>query len=530
MCPENARLGRSPEEPGEGPPGGASHEAERRFRAAFEGAAHGMAVVSPEGRWLMANRAISGMVGYTDAELRRIDFQRITHPDDLDADLALVRRTLAGEIDRYELEKRYVHKSGRVVPVLLSVCLVRDDRGHPLYFVSQVIDLTRLREAEARLAQARRLELVGKFTGGVAHDFNNLLTVVLGNLDMLRERLAEDPHGRKQLEAAAHAAGRGAELTRSLLAFARRQPLEPRPADPNAVVARVGELLDRTLREDVRVQLEAGAGVGPICVDVGQLESALLNLAVNARDAMAETGGTLTIATREVEVGPADAARSDGDPGRYVVVEVQDTGCGMSAEVQDSAVEPFFTTKEPGRGSGLGLSTVFGFAAQSGGFLTLASREGQGTTVRLHFPRFEGEILALSAGAPLGARTAASGRGRRILVVEDEGDVRRVAKGFLASLGYEVFEAGSGPEALALVEQQPELDLLFSDIVMPGGMSGEELAAEVCRRRPAIRVLLTSGYNERAPRRSDGPKTLPKPYRLEELAARVEEELRRASP
>jgi PAS domain S-box-containing protein len=498
-------------------------EGEARFRAAFEGAAHGIALVSSEGRWLMVNRALCALLGYTEAEMLAADFQSLTHPDDLEADLALVRRTLAGEIDRYELEKRYLHKEGRVIPTLLTVSLVRDERGAPRYFVSQVIDLTRLRETESRLAEAQRLELVGQLTGGVAHDFNNLLTIVMANLDLLRLRVGDDPDKLEPIDAATHAAQRGAELTGSLLAFARRQPLAPSLVDPNLAIERLRPLIERTLPDDVGLRTDLGHAGGSMSVDPAQLESALLNLAVNARDAMAGAGGTLTVRTRDIEVATGGGHPPEVEPGRWVVIEVRDEGCGMSPETARSAVEPFFTTKGPGKGSGLGLSMVFGFVRQSGGHMTIESREGEGTCVRLYFPHLDRE--AAPPTSPEKPSEPSGDRRGTVLVAEDETDVRRTVSRFLASLGYRVLEASSAEDALEGLEAEPAVDLLFSDMVMPGRMDGAELAREARRRHPDIAVLLTSGY-ARSARRSGGLESrdewIPKPYRLPDLGARID--------
>ena len=380
---------------------------------------------------------------------------------------------------------------------------------------------TEKRQLEAQLQQAQRLESVGQLTGGIAHDFNNLLTVVLGNAELLAESL-ELP---EELEPIARnigdAAMRGAELTRRLLAFARRQPLEPEPTDVNRLIRDLEPLLRRSLGEACEIEVSRGAGLWPAMIDASQLESALMNLAINARDAM-PGGGRLTIETANVRIDDEYQQRHpDVSIGQYVLVAVSDTGRGISPEDIDKVFEPFFTTKETGRGTGLGLSMVYGFVKQSKGHVRIYSEVGEGTTVRLYLPR--------AAGDPTAGRDVESasdrGRGERILVVEDDPAVRTFAVAALEQLGYRVQAAAGGDEALMVLEKGGEFDLLFTDVVMPGGMGGRELAGAAVRLRPGLRVLYTSGYTENAVvhhgRLDPEVQLLSKPYRRDELARRV---------
>jgi PAS domain S-box-containing protein len=390
-------------------------------------------------------------------------------------------------------------------------------------------DLERAQEA---LRQAQKMEAVGQLTGGIAHDFNNLLTVVTGNLDMVRRIMDPqlDGRARRGLESALRGAERAASLTQRLLAFSRRQPLQPRPVQLGRLITGMSDLLTRALGETIELQSVTGAGLWDVEVDPNQLESAVLNLAVNARDAMPE-GGKLTIEISNVELDAAYTRReSEVAPGAYAMVAVTDTGTGMSRETLDRVFEPFFTTKEVGRGTGLGLSQVYGFIKQSGGHVKIYSEEGQGTTVRLYLPRLQSQ----GAEAEEEQAPEAPGEGRRdetILVVEDDDDVRLYTVESLRELGYRVLEAHDGPSALRLMErQEAPIDLLLTDVVMPA-MNGRELADLASQRQPKLRVLFTTGYARNAAfhagRLDPGVDLLPKPFTFAALGAKVRSALDR---
>jgi len=392
---------------------------------------------------------------------------------------------------------------------------VRD--GLAVYFQ----DIGERKRAEERLQTSQRLESIGQLTGGVAHDFNNLLTVVGGNAELLHDRLADDPQGTRLASMIVEAASRGASLTRSLLAFARKQPLEPRPTDAHALVSDLEPLLLRSVGESIELRIEPTATEWRTDVDPTQLESAVLNLTLNARDAMPQ-GGRLTIEVAGATLGADDPrAQVEAPEGDYVVLSVSDTGVGIDAAHRPRVFEPFFTTKGPGKGSGLGLAMVYGFTKQSGGFTTLYSEPGQGTTVRLYLPRHLGSSAA--AHRPQAALTVRGGD-EQILVVEDDDDVRAFAVEQLRALGYDVLEAPDARTALAHLERE-HVDLLFTDVVLPGGMSGKMLADAAAAADPALCVLFTSGYTENAivhqGRLDAGVSLLNKPYRRSELAGRV---------
>jgi signal transduction histidine kinase/CheY-like chemotaxis protein len=373
-----------------------------------------------------------------------------------------------------------------------------------------------------KLQQSQRMEAVGQLTGGVAHDFNNLLTVILGNAETLSDSLEKDPRLRVLADMTAKAALRGAELTGRLLAFARRQPLEPRSTDINKRLADMDSLLRRTLGEQVEIEIVGSAGLWPAMVDPGQLENAILNLCINARDAM-PGGGRLTIETGNVHLD-ADYAAQQGDiePGRYVMVAVSDTGTGMDAGTLDRAFEPFFTTKEVGKGSGLGLSMVYGFVKQSTGHVRIYSEYGHGTTVKLYLPRADREDDgAEHRRDDIGVETG----NEKILLVEDDDMVREHVAGQLAALGYRVVAAQDGSAAIEALKRHDDFDLLFTDVVMPGGMSGRQLAEQAQVLRPGLPVLFTSGYTENAivhhGRLDADVHLLQKPYRRHDLAAKI---------
>ena len=388
------------------------------------------------------------------------------------------------------------------------------DRLHFLQSLANILSAAIQRSrSEEQLAHAQRLDALGQLTGGIAHDFNNLLTVISGNLQLLEAESTPDPATRETIESAARAVERGAALTRKLLAFSRRQHLLPRAIHPAQLLFDLDDMLKRTLGERIAVTIECLRDVAAVYADPGELEAALINLALNARDAMPR-GGQLSITARMRHIAADDdAVRLP--PGDYVAFTVSDTGMGMSPEVLARALEPFFTTKEAGKGSGLGLSMVYGFVEQSGGHLQIHSQLGYGTRIELCLPCAPAVGGAMEATAAPAAR-----RGHEtVLVVEDEAEVRRIAVAFLHSLGYATREAADAAGALALLDTQPDIDLLFSDVVLGDGMTGFELAAKARGRRPGLPVLFTSGYEYASMGATAGTfELLRKPYRREQLA------------
>jgi len=382
--------------------------------------------------------------------------------------------------------------------------------------------VTEQKRVEEQLRQSQRLEAVGRLTGGIAHDFNNLLTVILGNAETLIESLADRQDARRLAEMSAMAAERGAELTGRLLAFARKQPLEPKLTNVNTLVSGMDGLLRRTLSETIDIHQALAADLWVTDIDPGQLEVALLNLAINARDAMPE-GGHLTIETANTIIEDSYVGDTDTvSPGPYVLISVSDTGFGMTPDVLKRAFEPFFTTKDVGKGSGLGLSLVYGFVKQSNGHIKIYSETDVGTAVKMYFPRSHGKDH-IKVGVADG--TAITGGSEHILVVEDDPMVRNYLVDQLQALSYRVSSAAAGLEALEILRRQNDIDVLFTDVVMPGGMNGRELATAAAALRPEMKILFTSGYSENAithhGRLDHGVHLLSKPYRRQDLAAKL---------
>jgi len=439
------------------------------------------------------------------------------HPDDRERVVAGIHAVIEGRGEKWADEYRFIRADGSCAHVIDRGSVIRDGEGRAVRMVGSMIDVTAQRELEAQLRQSQRLEAVGQLTGGVAHDFNNLLTVILSNAELLETRLAGDEHLHMLAEMTRLAAERGAELTNRLLSFSRRQALYPKPVDVRALARGMDQLLRRALGEQVEIRMIADEGVWDAQIDALQLESAILNLCINARDAM-PGGGLLTIEVANVEDGAGPA------PGDFVIVSVTDTGTGMDEATRARVFEPFFTTKEVGKGSGLGLSMVYGFVTQSKGRIVIDSALGAGTSVKLYLPRAR-EARREEAGSVTGA--AATGR-ERILLVEDDDLLRAQVGGELQNLGYRVVSARSGAEALQMLREGESFDLLFTDVVM-AGMSGSQLAALAHTIAPGMPVLYTSGHPETMMNDegylAPGVTLLRKPYRRRELAAKLREVL-----
>jgi len=413
--------------------------------------------------------------------------------------------------------------------ILVTLTAIRRTRHAQLALDQAQQEAAKREQVEKQYQQAQKLEAVGQLTGGIAHDFNNLLTVISGNLDLLERHISSDS-GKKMLSAMQRAAGRGARLTQSLLAFSRKQPLRPEIVNPNRLINEFGDLLRRATGETAEVQFLLSPTLDPCRIDPAQFQSAILNLVVNARDAITKPGGKITIQTANIVF---DRQRLPPLPeiefGHYIMVGVVDNGIGMSPEILEHVFEPFFTTKEVGKGSGLGLAQLYGFVKQSGGYVHISSDVGVGTCVSLYLPR-SSDRSTIEEASPSRFDVENRRRAARILMVEDDSDVRAVVAAELRDLGYQVLIAEDGPAALDLLQSATEIDLLFSDIVIPKGIRGDELARRARRLRPGIRIILTSGYSpadleERRSIREFG--MLAKPYRTEDLARAIEEHLSR---
>jgi signal transduction histidine kinase len=391
-----------------------------------------------------------------------------------------------------------------------------------------IVDVTERNAAEAQLRQSQKMEAIGQLTGGIAHDFNNLLTIILGNLEMIAEECAGNAHIRDMVADALSSVNRGASLTQRLLAYARQQPLEPRLVDIQHLVTDMAGLFGRSLGEHIRIHHYLAPDVWQTSVDPSQLESAMLNLAVNARDAMPH-GGRLTIEAQNTVLDPEyAAANAEVIPGDYVQIAVSDTGTGIPKHILEHILEPFFTTKPVGKGTGLGLSMVYGFIKQSGGHLKIYSEPGVGTTVKLYLPRAVGSRHS-TEGLQMAGVLPRAQQAEVILLVEDDPTIRKLVEKLLAVLGYTVLVAEDGPAALSAMSQAERLDLLFTDVVLPAGMSGVALAAEAQLRHPRLKVLYMSGYTRNALVNAhvhdENAHLLSKPFRKEELARAVHKAL-----
>jgi PAS domain S-box-containing protein len=499
----------------------ALRQSENRFRRIFEGSPFGMTLSEGEDRRILqANPAFCQMLGYTPDELIGRNLYELTHPDERRMDRAFPDLAAADSSWRMR-EKRYVTKQGAVVWARIRVAVFDPLGGGGPQLLAVVEDITRQREADEALRQAQRMEAVGQLSGGLAHDFNNLLGVIIGNIECLLDTLKDDPERADLAQEVLDSALGGAELTRRLLAFGRRQALSPQRVDLSAQVARHVTLLRRTLGTAIQVETVFAGDLWPTRADPSQLGDALINLAINARDAMPR-GGVLTIETHNDRVGAEDATREpEMAPGDYVVLAVSDTGVGMPPEVCARAIEPFFTTKGPGVGSGLGLSMIYGFVRQSGGHLKINSEVGIGTTVRIFLPRATSEDDTAMREAP---RSSLPTGHETILMVDDSPEMRQVAERHLRFLGYSVVTAEHGPAALALLRAGTPVDLLFTDIAMPEGLNGFQLAEAACQMRPGLKVVFTTGYAG-TPDPADAPdwqeRLIRKPYRRPELAEKI---------
>ncbi len=498
---------------------------EARLRAILDAAPEAIVTIDENGTVDSFSPAAEGIFGYrADEVIGHNVTMLMPEPDRSRHDGYLDHYITTGEkkVIGAGREMEAVRKNGSRVPVKLMVSEI--EVAGVRKFLGIMHDLTDDRKRQEELQRAQKMEAVGQLTGGLAHDFNNLLTVVIGNLELLEMR-TDDPNLHELLSEALEASNLGAALTSQLLSFSKSQSLAPEYVALNDLVKTMRPILERTLGEQINIQTRLADDLDATLADPGQIESTILNLAINARDAMPD-GGTLAVETRNIALDSDYAATQvDLMPGDYVCLSVTDTGAGMTPEVQARAFEPFFTTKAPGAGSGLGLSMVYGFAKQSGGHVAIYSEVGQGTTVNLFLPATKG-VSAVRKDAP--PKQVSATRNETILVVEDDANVRRLTVTRLKELRYRVIAASDGPKAIELLKQHPQIDLVLSDVVMPGGMTGFDVATKATALRPDLKILLTTGYAKRvdtpdAAAQETGYKILRKPYGLEELARTLRE-------
>ena len=505
-------------------------QSEQRFRLLVDSVVdYAIFMLDVDGYVSSWNAGAQRIKGYSADEIIGQHFSRFYTPEERENGVPQSVLQTAARTGKFEGEGWRVRKDGSRFWANVLLDAIIGPEGDVIGFAKVTRDLTEKRNIEAQLRQSQKMEAIGQLTGGIAHDFNNLLQVVIGSLEGLQRRagqLLQTPQGadlQRFIDNALRGADRAANLTRRLLAFSRRQALDAKPTNVGKLVAGMSDLLRRTLGEAIAIETVNAGELWSVLVDANQLESALLNLAVNARDAM-PAGGKLTIETANCQLDEAYTARYEGlEPGPYVMIAVSDSGMGMTREVIERAFEPFFTTKEVGHGTGLGLSQVYGFVKQSGGHVRAYSEVGEGTTIKLYLPR-------LASDAATEERTEhksvpARGVGETILVVEDDDNVRTATSDMLRELGYRVIAAADGASALHLVDARPEIRLLFTDVGLPGGMNGRQLADAARARRPELPVLFTTGYARNAivhhGRLDPGIHLLSKPFTYAELADKL---------
>ncbi|RDI55074.1 hybrid sensor histidine kinase/response regulator [Microvirga subterranea] len=505
----------------------ALQESEERFRRLVQGVTdYAIYMLDPTGQVTNWNMGAQHIKGYLADEIVGQHFSKFYTPEDRAAGLPQRALETARTAGKFEAEGWRLRKDGTRFWASVVIDPIYDDQKNLIGFAKITRDITEkknaqeaLAQAQAALFQSQKMEAVGQLTSGIAHDFNNLLTIIVNNLDLLT-RSAREPRDVRLIESAHRAAERGAKLTQQLLAFSRRQPLQPSLINPNALIREFEPVLRRACGETTQIRLSLAPDLKSAQIDGPQFEAALLNLVVNARDAMPE-GGELSITSKNVTLAEKDCSGRGLEPGAYVSVEVTDTGEGMLPETVARAFEPFYTTKEVGKGTGLGLSQVYGFVTQSGGHVQIDSEPGDGTTITMLLPAQdngeESENVAQSE------ETVRETRGT-VLIVEDEPEVLEIAQEIFDSLGYEVLSAIDAVSALDMLKSDTRIDILFSDVVMPRGMNGIELAKETHRLRPDVKILLASGYPASTlpfKELPEGAAFISKPYRWTELADKL---------
>jgi PAS domain S-box-containing protein len=513
----------------------AALETERRFRLLVQGVTdYAIFMLDPEGRVANWNTGAARIKGYTEADIVGQHFSRFYTPEDLDARVPWTALETARREGRFEAEGWRLRKDGTRFWASVIIDAIHDETGTLIGFAKITRDLTERREAQlqlqqsqAQLFQSQKMEAVGQLTGGLAHDFNNLLTGISGSLELLKMRIAQGRMGdlERYIISAQGATARAAALTHRLLAFARRQTLVPKPTNVNKLIAGMEDLIQRTVGPAIKLETVLGIGVWPTLCDPNQLESAILNLCINARDAMPD-GGQLTIETSNGWIDQPAGRQRDLQPGQYVVISVTDTGTGMAPDVLARVFDPFYTTKPLGQGTGLGLSMVYGFARQSDGQVRLYSELGQGTTARLYLPRHRGEAEREEEPARHEIMPQAEA-GETVLIVDDEPTVRMLVTDVLEDLGYAAIEAADSASGLKVLQSDVHIDLLITDVGLPGGMNGRQMADAAREKRPRLKVLFITGYAENAAIGNGhllpGMHVLAKPFAIERLAARIKD-------
>ena len=477
-------------------------ESEARFRSIYEQAAVGIEQVSLDNRLLMVNAALCRMLGYEESELLGKKISEITNPSDYASELKLFA-TQIGQNQSYEVEKRYLHRDGSLVWVLVTSSIVRNSAGEPQYRISVVQNLTERKRTEDQLKQSLKMDAIGRLAGGVAHDFNTLLNVILGYSELLLSELSEDDAHRERVTQIKNSCEAGAMLTRQLLAFSRKQGTNAEVLDLREIASKMTPILGRLLRDDVVLTVSCSTQPCPVNVDPGQIQQLIMNLISNAADAMPE-GGRINIDVKDFKVDETYLRQHPNlSAGTYAVMTISDTGVGMSAQTTAHIFEPFFTTKDVGKGTGLGLSTVYGIVKRSGGDISVYSEPGAGTVFKVLLP-FSVERQQQPSSSEVPQPQFRGGTGQTILLVEDSDALREMTSVILTRSGYSVLQAADGVAALEISESHPgTIHLVLTDVVMPR-MRGPALAAQIVKQRPGIAVVFMSGYTEEVIAQVDG--------------------------
>jgi PAS domain S-box-containing protein len=463
---------------------------EERWRAVFDNSAVGIALTNERGVFILTNRAYQEMVGYSGEELRSKTFLDLTYEDDRPANVKQARQLWEGKQRQFQYQKRYRRKDGKLIWVRTTVSVAPGTEMTAPFGVAVVEDITERRLLEEQIHRSQRMEAVGRLAGGVAHDFNNMLGVILGHCLTLEEQLPAGGAHWQSVRQIRSAATRSADLTRQLLAFSRQPMLVPKVLDLNAIIGELTSMLGSLIGEDIELVLRRGGKLGYVKADPGQIEQVVMNLVVNARDAMPH-GGRVVVETTNAELNGAPGNGVAATPGAYVMLSVSDNGCGIEAESLSHIFEPFYTTKAEGKGTGLGLATVYGIVKQSGGSIAVDSQPGQGTTFKVYLPQVEGRPETIVETCD---EASAGGGNETVLLAEDEPWLCEIVRLQLEDAGYTVLEAHNAAEAMDIARKNGNIDLLLTDVLMTGGTNGLQLANSLKCIRPDLKVLFMTGY------------------------------------
>jgi PAS domain S-box-containing protein len=504
-------------------------EGEARFQALFAQSLLGVAQVeTATGRWVRVNQRLCAMLGFEADELQKMTYQDVTYTDDVPKSVDAMRRLVAGEVKQLSIEKRYVRKDGNIVWGNLTMLPLWKEDQKPDFHLSVIEDSTARRQLEERLRQSQKLESVGYLAGGMAHEFNNILAAMMLNMNLVQMMSSLEPQARDLLREVDELSKRAASLIKQLLAFSRKSVMNLQPMDLAAAVSGQCNMLGRFLGGNIMLEFSSAEGMSWVKADKSMVEQILLNLCLNARDAM-KNGGQIRLRLQEMEVNAEQVSgQENAHPGKYVCLSVGDTGCGMDERTLKRLFEPFFTTKDLGQGTGLGLATVRGMVQQHHGWVEVESCLGKGSTFRVYLPAAAPQVAAPTASEQ---ETHVRGKGM-ILVAEDEPSVRRATRMLFARMGYVVLEATDGNEALEIWKtHREEIDLIFTDMLMPGGMTGLQLAEQVLAIKPGVKVIITSGYSTDLPDLSKAAESpivyLPKPCDAATLTSVIQKCLQR---